>query len=91
MFLIRAEATKRSYNFQLCKNKDIESVHTAGVKALDVDKMEGKYLLSGSADGSLHIYDLYNFTGSPHFIAKLICKVDRNLRRAHRYSVECVQ
>jgi len=89
--LIRAEATKRSYNLQLCKHKDIESVHTAGVNALDVDTMEGKYLLSGSADGSLHIHDLYNFTGCPHFTAKLICKVDRNLRTAHRYSVECVQ
>lgn len=89
--LIRAESTKRSYNLQLCKHRDIENVHTAGVNALDVDTMEGKYLLSGSADGSLHIHDLQNFTGSPHFTSKLICKVDRNLRTAHRYSVECVQ
>ena len=89
--LIRAESTKRSYNLQLCKHRDIENVHTAGVNALDVDSMEGKYLLSGSADGSLHIHDLHNFTGSPHFTCKLVCKVDRNLRTAHRYSVECVQ
>ncbi|XP_067005408.2 DNA excision repair protein ERCC-8 [Anabrus simplex] len=89
--LITAETSKRSYNLELSKHRDVENVFTAGVNSLDIDRSERRYLLSGSADGTIHIHDLHNFSGLPHFTSKLICKVDRNNRNAHRYSVECVQ
>ncbi|GLH12654.1 Protein will die slowly [Gryllus bimaculatus] len=89
--LVSAERTKRAYNLQLSKYRDIESVHSSGVNSLDLDVVEKHYLLSGCADGTVYIHDLYNFTGLPQYTSKLICSVDKTSRSAHQYSVECVQ
>jgi len=48
-------------------------------------------LLSGSADGSIHIHDVFNYSGSLQCTCKSICKIDRQSPHCHKYSVECVQ
>nr|CAD7256860.1 unnamed protein product [Timema shepardi]CAD7568549.1 unnamed protein product [Timema californicum] len=89
--LITAETTKRSYSLKLSKLRDVENAQSAGVNSLDVDLVEGKYLLSGAIDGSIYIHNLHNFTGSPNFTARVVSKTDRTNPCAHKYSVECVQ
>lgn len=89
--LVCRESTKRSYQLQLSKHRDVEDVHTAGINTLDVDSIEGKFLVSGSADGTIHIYDLFNYTGLPHFTSKLLYQIDRKNKNAHKHSIECVQ
>lgn len=89
--LVSVESTKRSYNLQLSRHRDVENAHTAGVNSLDVDAVQGKYLISGSADGTIHFYDLFNYTGLPHFTSKLVYTICRRNKYAHKHSVECVQ
>lgn len=49
-------------------------------------------LLSGSADGSIHIHDVLNQSGNLQFTCKNVGKIDRQSNRyCHKYSVECVQ
>lgn len=88
---VLTETTKRSYNFTLSKLCDIENVHSSGVNSLEADNSGGRYLLSGCADGSIYVHDLYNLTGSPHYTCKSICQISKDNHYAHKYSVECVQ
>ena len=49
-------------------------------------------LLSGGADGSTHIHDIFNLTGCSKYTCKRVCKIDRQSNRhCHKFSVECVQ
>jgi DNA excision repair protein ERCC-8 len=49
-------------------------------------------LLSGGADGSIHIHDVFNLTGNFQFTCKNVGKIDRQSNHhCHKYSVECVQ
>lgn len=49
-------------------------------------------LLSGGADGSIHIHDVLNVTGNVQHTSKSLCKINRqNNPHGHLYSVECVQ
>ena len=49
-------------------------------------------LLSGGADGSIHIHDVFNLTGNFQFTCKNVGKIDRHSsHHCHKYSVECVQ
>lgn len=49
-------------------------------------------LLSGGADGSIHVHDVLNLSGNVQHTCKTICKIDRHSNQhCHKYSVECVQ
>ncbi|XP_064479405.1 DNA excision repair protein ERCC-8-like [Ornithodoros turicata] len=85
------ETTKREYDLELSRCKDIEVVHSAGVNSLSLDPVDGRYLLSGAADGSLYIHDLFNTSGKVQHTCKAICKVERKSRYAHSFSVGTVQ
>ena len=48
-------------------------------------------LLSGTADGTLHIHDLANFSGDVKYTAKAVANVSRSNKYKHKHSVETVQ
>lgn len=87
----KLQATKRVLKLRLSVCCDVESVHQAGINSVDLDSVEKRYLLSGSADGCIHVHDLYNQSSSQQYTSKCICKIDRTSRSCHKYSVECVQ
>ncbi|XP_063229887.1 DNA excision repair protein ERCC-8-like [Bacillus rossius redtenbacheri] len=89
--VITCESLSRSRNLKLSKLKDFENVLQSATNQMDVDCAEGKYLLCGLGDGSICIYNLYNYTGSPQFTCNVECMVDKNNRHAHKFSTECVQ
>eukprot|EP00037_Helgoeca_nana_P002060 m.31532 g.31532 ORF g.31532 m.31532 type:complete len:167 (-) comp12331_c0_seq3:1056-1556(-) len=54
-----AERTRRTFAIELSQNKTLEVCHRAGIHALDIDPSEGKYLLTGSQDRSVAVYDIH--------------------------------
>ncbi|KAM3847215.1 DNA excision repair protein ERCC-8 isoform 2-T2 [Vipera latastei] len=89
--LRRAEATRRVLSLELNKNNDVERIHGSGINTLDIEPIENRYMLSGGSDGTIVLYDLENFSGTPCYTCKVICSVGRNHPGVHKYSVETVQ
>uniref|UniRef100_A0A8C5QKW3 DNA excision repair protein ERCC-8 n=1 Tax=Leptobrachium leishanense TaxID=445787 RepID=A0A8C5QKW3_9ANUR len=89
--LRRAEATRRVLSLDLNKDRDVERLHENGINTLDIDPVEGRYMLSGGADGIIVLYDLANLTKSPSYTCKAICKVGKSHPDMHKFSVETVQ
>uniref|UniRef100_A0A1B6EDT2 Uncharacterized protein n=1 Tax=Clastoptera arizonana TaxID=38151 RepID=A0A1B6EDT2_9HEMI len=85
-----SESSRRSKNFEISDNCDIETVHSSRINTLDIDNIEGRYLLSGCSDGSFYVHDLYNFTGKAKFTSKMIVSKN-NRNEGHSYSVESIQ
>uniref|UniRef100_A0A3B4BDZ2 Uncharacterized protein n=1 Tax=Periophthalmus magnuspinnatus TaxID=409849 RepID=A0A3B4BDZ2_9GOBI len=89
--LRRAESTRRVLSLQLNPDRDVDRIHGNGINTIDIDVVEGRYMLSGGADGVIVIYDLENFTGKTQYTCKAICTVGRSNRHVHKFSVETVQ
>uniref|UniRef100_UPI00398F80E3 DNA excision repair protein ERCC-8 isoform X3 n=1 Tax=Pristiophorus japonicus TaxID=55135 RepID=UPI00398F80E3 len=87
----RAESTRRVLNLELNKDRDVQRIHGSGVNTLDIDPVEGKYMLSGGSDGVVAIYDLENATKRLQYTCKAICTVGRSHGHVHKFSVETVQ
>ena len=56
--LRNTEQLRRTYSIQLSKNSEIYSSHQGAINYLDIDKTEGRYLLSGGADALICIFDI---------------------------------
>ncbi|XP_019517086.1 PREDICTED: DNA excision repair protein ERCC-8 [Hipposideros armiger] len=89
--LRRVEATRRVLGLELNKDRDVERIHGNGVNTLDIEPVEGRYMLSGGSDGVIVLYDLENSSRKPYYTCKAVCSVDRNHPDVHKYSVETVQ
>ncbi|XP_076308869.1 DNA excision repair protein ERCC-8-like [Tachypleus tridentatus] len=89
--LIQAETTRRLLSLELSKLRDVEQAHTSSINSIDIENIENRYLLSGGADGTICIHELDNYSGTPQYTCKVICKVSRRSRHAHKFSVESVQ
>lgn len=89
--LSRAEATRRVLSLDLNKNKDVERVHENGINVLDIEPVEGRYMLSGGSDGIIALYDLENLTRKPSYMCKVLCKIGKGHPDVHHFSVETVQ
>ncbi|GCC27146.1 hypothetical protein chiPu_0005568 [Chiloscyllium punctatum] len=87
----RAECTRRVVNLELNKDRDVQRIHGSGINTLDIDPVDGKYMLSGGSDGIIAIYDLENVTKKLQYTCKAICTVGRSHDHVHKYSVETVQ
>ncbi|XP_068166422.1 DNA excision repair protein ERCC-8 isoform X2 [Antennarius striatus] len=89
--LRRAESTRRVLSLTLNPDRDVDRIHGNGINTIDIETIEGRYMLSGGADGVIVVYDLENFSGKPQFTCKAVCTVGRSSRYAHKFSVETVQ
>ncbi|XP_035165149.1 DNA excision repair protein ERCC-8 isoform X1 [Oxyura jamaicensis] len=89
--LRRAEATRRVLSLELNKDRDVERIHGNGINSLDIEPVEGRYMLSGGSDGVIVLYDLENLSRKPSYTCKALCSVGRNHPDVHRFSVETVQ
>ncbi|XP_053559718.1 DNA excision repair protein ERCC-8 [Bombina bombina] len=89
--LKRAESTRRVLSLELNKDRDVERMHENGINSLDIEPVEGRYMLSGGADGIIVLYDLANFSKSPSYTCKALCKVGKSHPDVHKFSVETVQ
>ncbi|XP_028661276.1 DNA excision repair protein ERCC-8 isoform X1 [Erpetoichthys calabaricus] len=91
LHLKRAESTRRVLTLELNKDRVVDRIHGNGVNTLDIEAVEGKYMLSGGADGVIVIYDLENSSQKPQYTCKSICTVGRSHQHVHKFSVETVQ
>ncbi|KAL5559176.1 hypothetical protein UlMin_035387 [Ulmus minor] len=81
----------RIKSLQLSNHKDIVSAHRGSINSLQVDLIEGRYLLAGSSDASAAVYDVQRATDyeGGGIIAKHKClfMVDKNHEDGHKYAV----
>ncbi|KAK2898381.1 hypothetical protein QQF64_032420 [Cirrhinus molitorella] len=89
--LRRAESTRRVLSLELNHNRDVDRIHGNGINTLDIEVIDGRYMLSGGSDGVIVIYDLENNSKKPQYTCKAICTVGRSSRHVHKFSVETVQ
>uniref|UniRef100_A0A672JD54 DNA excision repair protein ERCC-8 n=1 Tax=Salarias fasciatus TaxID=181472 RepID=A0A672JD54_SALFA len=89
--LRRVESTRRVLSLKLNPDRDVDRIHGNGINTIDIEAVEGRYMLSGGADGVIVIYDLENFGGKPQYTCKAVCTVGRSSRHVHKFSVETVQ
>lgn len=84
------EITRRNYNLELSKHKDVEGIHKGSINTVDQDVVENRYLLSGAADSSIVIHDTLPASGDTQQTYKHVCQVSHNSGRT-KHSVETVQ
>uniref|UniRef100_A0A3Q3G6A8 DNA excision repair protein ERCC-8 n=1 Tax=Kryptolebias marmoratus TaxID=37003 RepID=A0A3Q3G6A8_KRYMA len=89
--LRRAESTRRVLSLKLNPDRDVDRVHGNGINTIDIETIEGRYMLSGGADGVIVIYDLENYSRKLQYSCKALCTVGRSNRHVHKFSVETVQ
>ncbi|XP_063776623.1 DNA excision repair protein ERCC-8 [Pseudophryne corroboree] len=89
--LTRAESTRRVLSLELNKDRDVERMHENGINTLDIEPVEGRYMLSGGSDGIIVIYDLENLSKTASFTCKALSKVGKGHPDVHKFSVETVQ
>nr|XP_033793502.1 DNA excision repair protein ERCC-8-like [Geotrypetes seraphini]XP_033793508.1 DNA excision repair protein ERCC-8-like [Geotrypetes seraphini]XP_033793515.1 DNA excision repair protein ERCC-8-like [Geotrypetes seraphini]XP_033793520.1 DNA excision repair protein ERCC-8-like [Geotrypetes seraphini]XP_033793526.1 DNA excision repair protein ERCC-8-like [Geotrypetes seraphini] len=89
--LRRAESTRRVLSLELNKDRDVERIHGSGVNTLDIEPVEGRYMLSGGSDGVIVLYDLANLSRKPCYTCKAVCTVGKSHPEVHKFSVETVQ
>ncbi|XP_054466725.1 DNA excision repair protein ERCC-8 isoform X2 [Anoplopoma fimbria] len=89
--LRRAESTRRVLSLTLNPDRDVDRIHGNGINTIDIEVIEGRYMLSGGADGVIVIYDLENYSGNLQYTCKAVCTVGRSNRHVHKFSVETVQ
>ncbi|CAN2388783.1 transcription-coupled nucleotide-excision repair [Pristimantis euphronides] len=91
LHLQRAECTQRVLSLELSKDRNVERMHENGVNSLDIDPVEGRYMLSGGADGIIVLYDLANLSQITSYTCKALHKVGKGHPDVHKFSVETVQ
>lgn len=62
-----------------------------GIKCIDIDIGEGKYLLFLSLNGGIVIYDIEDCFYLNVFKCQMVVKVDGILKDSYKFSVEIVQ
>ncbi|XP_027647042.1 DNA excision repair protein ERCC-8 isoform X5 [Falco biarmicus] len=89
--LRRTTSTWRVLSLELNKDRDVERIHGTGINTLDIEPVEGRYMLSGGSDGVIVLHDLENFSGKPTYTCKALGYVGRSHPDVHKFSVETVQ
>ncbi|XP_020592758.1 DNA excision repair protein ERCC-8-like [Phalaenopsis equestris] len=83
--------SRRVAALQLSNRKEIVSPHRGAVNSVQVDLTEGRYLLSGSSDASVAIYDIQQASDYDEYglIAKhrSIVLVDKQHEHGHKFSI----
>ncbi|NWR22133.1 ERCC8 protein, partial [Emberiza fucata] len=81
----------RVLSLELNKDRDVERIHGSGINTLDIEPVEGRYMLSGGSDGVIVLYDLENLSRKPSYTCKALFSVGRSHPDVHKFSVETVQ
>ena len=89
--LTRAEKTRRTFSIKLSQHGNIDQIHKSGVNCIDIDPVEGKYLLSSSSHGKIGIHDIECCSFKNKFHCNSIMEADRNHMGNHRQSIETIQ
>ncbi|KAJ7427102.1 hypothetical protein WISP_09667 [Willisornis vidua] len=62
-------------SLELNKDRDVERIHGSGINTLDIEPVEGRYMLSGGSDGVIVLYDLENLSRKPSYTCKALFSV----------------
>jgi len=59
-------------NFSLSKHRDVKVVGHGAITSVAIDPLEWRYILAGSSDGLVAIYDTKNSSGSPRHVSQVV-------------------
>ena len=90
-FLDRLEKTRRTQAISLCQTGDIEQSHTCGINSVDIDPVEGRYLLSCSSNSKILIHDTAEAYRKKKFKCETVSTINRSRRGNHKNSIETIQ
>lgn len=68
-FLFRDEVAVQKSQLELQDSPRVASPHIGAIPALKVDRVEGRFLLSGSVDATISVYDLSKW-GTQNYLQK---------------------
>jgi len=85
--LISKETKKRDYSISYSSRKEIIPTHTSTIAKLDLDVCENRFLLSGSADISINIFDLEQMHSSEKYSFEPIVNIDMKTVGMHRDAI----
>lgn len=64
--------SSRLNKLTLSKYRDVKVVGHGAITTVAIDPLEWRYLLAGSSDGLIAIYDTCNTSGSPKHVSEIV-------------------
>jgi DNA excision repair protein ERCC-8 len=74
----RATNTERLAKLNLSRHRDVKVVGHGAVTTVDMDPIESRYILAGSSDGLVAIYDTDNCSGTPKHVSLMVGSTSNN-------------
>eukprot|EP00897_Mesotaenium_endlicherianum_P002746 jgi/Mesen1/249/ME1143529C07582 len=85
---------QRVQSIDISSRKEVVSAHKAAINSLQVDLVEGRYLLAGVGDGTVGIYDVLEASRGSRGGAlerhEALAAVEKGSPHAHKFSVSSV-
>ncbi|OZJ02622.1 hypothetical protein BZG36_03832 [Bifiguratus adelaidae] len=83
-----AVVTRRTFSVDLAASKEVVRIHRGPVSSLAIEKIDERYILSGGADSSIHIYDLWGEKTEIKTKIRPVASVSR--RFGHKFGISGV-
>lgn len=90
-YLQNIEKTRRAESICLSQKGEFQQSHTSGVNSLDIDPVDGRYLLSCSSNSKIFIHDTATAYYSKNFKCEAVTAIDKNAKGNHQHSIETIQ
>lgn len=90
-YLERNEKTRRTESICLSQKGDFTQSHSSGINSIDIDPIEGRYLLSCSSNSKIFIHDTARLYYSQKFKCETVCSIDKSTKGNHQRSIESIQ
>eukprot|EP01112_Ceratiomyxa_fruticulosa_P021493 TRINITY_DN757_c0_g1_i1.p1 TRINITY_DN757_c0_g1~~TRINITY_DN757_c0_g1_i1.p1 ORF type:complete len:403 (+),score=63.24 TRINITY_DN757_c0_g1_i1:257-1465(+) len=86
------EILRRTYSLVLSAKRQVVAPHKAPITCIDIDKTDARYLLSGSTNSSVALYDVQEkINTDQHTFNPLFTITKSTHKDAHKFSVSALQ
>lgn len=90
-YLERIEKSRRSGTICLSQKGELEQGHSCGINSVDIDPVEGRYLLSCGSNAKILIHDTAMVYYKEKFKCDTVAKVEGGTKSNHKNSIETIQ
>lgn len=90
--LRRHKTSSRAMSIQLSSDKNMQQVFNSGVNSLDLETQTNRFLIAGSSESKIAIYDIYTESKETNgSTCRAVASLDKSSDGAHQFSIETVQ
>lgn len=90
-YLERMEKSRRTESICLCQKGEFQQSNSSGINSIDIDPVEGRYLLSCSSNSKIMLHDTVSVHYSREFKCETVSSIDRSVKGNHQHSIESIQ